>query len=398
MKRTALLAALAFLVAACAAPAIQTTPPLTLATNVPLQTPTLVSTPSPTLDVNSCDLLPTPTSDHDTAGDIFTANRRLGRTINLAEAFELQENDSFVRRRVIQKEETFYMVRTAGFTAVRIATDFGLNSTSYPPYAIEPTYWEALDRAVQLAIKCQLVVILEMAWFAGDPRLQPKNEQHFHALWDQIAQHYTHFPDDKLYFELLSEPDTVEYWNELLAKGVAAIRRTNPLRPIIIDSVGARGSLRLPPDPNLIVAFYYYKPYPFTHQCADWFPHAMEWCGTTWMGTPDELAAIDWSFEPMARWLVYGRPVFLKEFGTWSSADADSRVRWTTAVRKAAEVHGFSWGYYTLCALDQPAFGILDCQDHPLKEADWNRSLLQALIPIRPSLGPTEIPRERAVP
>jgi aryl-phospho-beta-D-glucosidase BglC (GH1 family) len=73
------------------------------------------------------------------------------------------------------------------------------------------------------------------------------------------------------------------------------------------------------------------------------------------------------------RWAdSHGYPLFVGEFGAYSKADLDSRVRWTTAVRELSEALGFSWAYWEFAA----GFGIYDPQAET-----WREPLLRALIP-----------------
>jgi endoglucanase len=64
--------------------------------------------------------------------------------------------------------------------------------------------------------------------------------------------------------------------------------------------------------------------------------------------------------------------ILLGEFGTYSTADAASRVRWTSFVARLAEQHGFPWAYWEFAA----GFGIYD----PASQS-WRTDLLHALIP-----------------
>ncbi|MBZ0173021.1 MAG: cellulase family glycosylhydrolase, partial [Phycisphaerales bacterium] len=66
---------------------------------------------------------------------------------------------------------------------------------------------------------------------------------------------------------------------------------------------------------------------------------------------------VDAALRRAARWANRrGLPIYLGEFGAYSLADMDSRVRWTRAVREAAERNGAAWGYWELAA----GFGVYD--------------------------------------
>lgn len=66
------------------------------------------------------------------------------------------------------------------------------------------------------------------------------------------------------------------------------------------------------------------------------------------------------------------RPIFMGEFGAYSRADLDSRVRWTAAVREEAEKRGISWAYWEFGA----GFGVYDRGTKA-----YVAPLLKALIP-----------------
>ncbi|MCA9837459.1 MAG: glycoside hydrolase family 5 protein [Trueperaceae bacterium] len=65
------------------------------------------------------------------------------------------------------------------------------------------------------------------------------------------------------------------------------------------------------------------------------------------------------------------RPIFLGEFGAYSKADLESRLRWTSFIRREAEKLGFSWAYWEFGA----GFGIYDRE-----VSVWRQNLLDALI------------------
>jgi endoglucanase len=69
---------------------------------------------------------------------------------------------------------------------------------------------------------------------------------------------------------------------------------------------------------------------------------------------------------------AHERPIFLGEFGAFEGADLESRARWTQAVARSAEQHGFSWAYWEFCS----GFGAYDP-----KAKSWRQALKTALLP-----------------
>jgi endoglucanase len=83
--------------------------------------------------------------------------------------------------------------------------------------------------------------------------------------------------------------------------------------------------------------------------------------------------AVEQAFDDVAAWRESrGVPVWLGEFGAYSTADMASRARWTAFIREQAEAREIPWAYWEFGA----GFGVYD------READaWREPLLEALIP-----------------
>jgi hypothetical protein len=169
-------------------------------------------------------------------------------------------------------------------------------------------------------------------------------------------------------FEIFNEPHDLlntPAWNKYQNECIRIIRETNPTRKIVVSAgdwggIGGIMDLILPEDENLILSYHYYDPFNFTHQGADWsmgpggMDHAL---GTEWHGTEFEKRSVDNAFKGVKAWSEEtGVPVFMGEFGAFSRADIDSRVRWTEFVRETAEYYGFAWSYWEFCS----GFGIYD--------------------------------------
>lgn len=312
--------------------------------------------------------------------DVFDANQRLARTVNLGNALEAPHEGEWG---VFLKEEYFQRIAAAGFTAVRIPIAFSYHAQVDPPYGIDPTFLDRIDWAVQTANKYGLVAIVDLHNFP-EIMTDPAGERgRFLALWKQVSDHFQSVPDSQVYFELLNEPNGAlddSQWNNLAAETILLVRQTNPDRPILVgpsswNSFDHLNDLVLPTDSNLIVTFHYYLPFHFTHQGAEWVDGSNAWLGTLWNANAFDQAAIASDFDSVVRWAAkHNRPIFLGEFGSYSKGDMTSRVLWTTAVRSAAEQRGFAWGYWEFCA----GFGIYD----PIAD-QWRQTLLEALIPNR---------------
>lgn len=93
----------------------------------------------------------------------------------------------------------------------------------------------------------------------------------FVALWEMLEQEF--HGDTDVIFELLNEvaDAPAEAWNALAARTLAAIRRTNASRYVIIGGIHynapfALREVKVYDDPYVIYTFHCYEPFEFTHQ------------------------------------------------------------------------------------------------------------------------------------
>ncbi|MFN0069264.1 MAG: glycoside hydrolase family 5 protein [Limisphaerales bacterium] len=311
------------------------------------------------------------------AADIFAANRALARGINLGNALEAPEEGAWGLK---LEAAYFEAIQKAGFQHVRLPVRWSAHAMKEAPFTIEPKFLERVDWAVEQATSRGLRVMLNIHHYEevfADPAA---HGDRFLALWRQLAEHFAGRPDS-LVFELLNEPHdrlNHEAWNDLAPLALKIVRGRHPRRPVVIgpadwNAAGALTRLKLPPgDRNIIVTFHYYEPFAFTHQGAEWVKESPP-LGKKWMGTTEDKAAIRAQFDAAAAWARReNRPLHLGEFGSYSKADLDSRVRWTRTVREEAERQGFSWAYWEFGS----GFGAFNRET-----GAWREPLLRALVP-----------------
>jgi endoglucanase len=311
----------------------------------------------------------------DSTGDVSSANDRLARGINLGNALEAQAEGAWG---ITLKPEYFRMIKAAGFATVRLPVRWSAHAQSRAPYTIDVEFAERVDWAVDQALANNLNVVVNIHHYDEMNTHPDEHVSRLVALWEQIAARYKDRPPE-VYFELLNEPRgnlTESIWNTIIPRLLAAVRKTNPTRPVIVgpghwNAVEALKKLKLPVDDrNLIVTVHFYEPFEFTHQGAPWVKHSNNWNGRRWSGSGAERAAVRSSLLEAAAWAKErGRPVFLGEFGAYDAADMGSRLRWTGFVAREAEQLGFSWAYWDFGS----RFGAYD-----LKTGTWSalRSVL----------------------
>ena len=310
--------------------------------------------------------------------DAETINNRIGRAINLGNALEAPFEGAWG---VTLEEDYFDLIDSAGFEAVRIPVRYSAHAELDSPYTIDAEFLRRVDWAVQNALGRDLIAIINIHHYEEIMQHPTEQKSRFLGLWRQLSRHYQDY-SSSLVFEVLNEPNdqlTPDLWNQYLVQALAIIRQTNPQRAVIIGTanwggIGALSNLEIPEvDSMIIVTYHYYNPFRFTHQGADWVDGSDAWLGTTWSETEAEKQAVRNEFDVVETWAgEHNRPIFMGEFGVYSTADLGSRVRWTNFVAREAEHRGFSWAYWEFCS----GFGIYDADTQT-----WNRYLLQALVP-----------------
>jgi endoglucanase len=248
----------------------------------------------------------------------------------------------------------FREIRKAGFDFVRVNLQAFRHMDAQN--RLEPQWLAKLDDVVRQAQRARLGVILDEHDFNACSADIETCRVKLVAFWEQVAPRYSRAPRN-VAFELLNEPHDKlngDAWNALLADTLAAVRKTNPTRIVIVgpthwNSLADLPLLKLPADRNLLVTFHYYEPFHFTHQGAGWAGDEVKQLhGVTW-GTSEDRAAIRRDFDKVAAWSAANRrPILLGEFGAYdkSGTPLDLRVAYIRAVRREAERHGFGWAYW----------------------------------------------------
>jgi len=302
-------------------------------------------------------------------------NDRLGRGINMGNSFEAPTEDAWSNP---WQPEYFKIIADLGFQHVRLPVRWETPERSMvdPPYTINADFLRRIQAVVDTALKYKLHIIVNMHHHDSLFENVAREETRFLSQWNQIANHFKDYPDSLL-FEVLNEPHgeiTPALWNDLFAKALTEIRKTNPTRSVILGVAEYGGltavpQLEIPDDDHLILSIHYYNPFHFTHQGADWVgPETQAWLGTEWNDTEAERLTVVNEFKVAQTFAEeHNLPFNVGEFGAYSTADIDSRVRWTTYLARWFESQNMSWAYWEFSA----GFGVYD---------PANKSFLEPLV------------------
>jgi endoglucanase len=182
----------------------------------------------------------------------------------------------------------------------------------------------------------------------------PEAQTKFQSYWEQIARHFAG-KDEKLIFEGLNEEtnfenagsveaayQTLTRVNQLFIDTVRRTGGNNAQRLLIVAGYSTditktcKPEYKLPKDiipGRLFLSIHYYTPWQFVglNEDASWGKMIPTW------GSPDDVRQLNELFDLLQDFSVRNDiPVFLGEFCVCSDKEAESRLRWTTAVFKAA--------------------------------------------------------------
>ena len=363
--------------ATAATPATQTaaaatTPTATTTTTVAAASTTPVATGAASAD-KACAAV--------TAATCATA-RALGRGVNFGNSLEAPAEGVW--------GETFKpahanVIKAAGFTHVRLPVRWTNHAAPTADATLDPAFASRVDTVIDQLLGAGLYVVVNLHHYRqldGDALDNTEAgvapgvvEARAVNVWRQVAARYAG-KSDRLVFELYNEPHGTQDgapWNALYPKLLAAVRESNPSRPVLIgptwwNAASALSTFTTPTDRNVIVEVHAYEPHEFTHQGAWGSSHAagsMTCCDTA---TQNKITAV---LDTAKTWsLAKGYPIYIGEFGSHVSAPAASRATHARFMRTEMEKRGYSWAVWNFGS----DFGIYDTAKNT-----WNEAMKAAL-------------------
>jgi len=294
--------------------------------------------------------------------------------INLGGALEAPREGEWGYR--IRRED-LARISAAGFEAIRLPVAWSNHTTRRAPHTIDESVFRRVDEIIEAALAEDLKVILDVHHFYQLMTDPDRHQDHLDDIWRQISERYKGWPDG-LIFEFLNEPHsgmTAELVDNMNERLLSIVRPDHPDRWIIVSGAdwgGLNGldAAEFPTDKRLIASFHFYDPFGFTHQNAHFagYIHNQE---ERW-GSKDHFDSLGVEMDRAAAFRRRtGLPIFLGEFGVYEKASLEERVRWTRAVREAAEAEHFGWCYFDWAT----SFQIYD-----LSNERWIMSLRHALL------------------
>ena len=279
----------------------------------------------------------------------------VGACINMGDQLEALSETAHGGARI--EAADFKRIRAAGFTTVRIPVRWSDKTGDAPGYTIDPAWMARVTTVVDQALAAHLNVILNDHHFDAldaDPAGQSAK---LAAIWKQVAAHFANRPPSRLWFEVENEPhENFRQANLMttLAPALAAIRASNPKRPVIIggenwSGIDSLAVLDLPDDPNVYPTFHYYEPFDFTHQGASWVKPRPPAVGRTYGTAADAQRLVNDTAKIRAYVSRTGIIPFMGETGAYEQfIPLAQRVQYTRAVHDAFTPLGVGicqWAY-----------------------------------------------------
>lgn len=266
---------------------------------------------------------------------------QMKRGINMGNTLEPEYEGQWARK---AEEYYFEMYAEAGFDVVRVPVRWNMHTASTTPFKIDETWMNRVEEVVDWGLSRGMFIVINAHhdnWIKND-YANPVYRARFDSIWSQIAVRFKD-KSEKLIFEILNEPHglTEVQNNELHARILSIIRRTNPTRNVIIQGNVWGGAdeliaMAIPDDDYLIGSFHTYDPWPF----------GLEGTGT--FGSPSQIQALDNKFARVKDWSNQNNiPVFLGEFGCNRSAPYNSLMKHYRTYVNLSLTYGF-----TFCAWD----------------------------------------------
>jgi len=343
----------------------------------------------------------------------FARAQHLRHGINASEWFAQSGDYSAARTNRYTDAEDIALMARLGFDHVRLSIDAGALEQSFGGSA-GPTadYLARLDRAVDTMLADGLAVEIDLHpadAYKQQLRTSDDAVERFTALWRKLAAHYADRDPERVFFEILNEPEVSDAWRwaGIQAHVAAAIRQVAPRHTLIATGANysdIRDLLRLEPlaDGNVIYNFHFYEPHEFTHQGANWglawwksthaipYPAASVDMQALLREVPDAADRFDlenyfldgWNarhiqalIDEAADWArAHHVPLLCNEFGAYRAyADPASRANWIRDTRTALEADGIGWAMWDY----RGGFGVVTKQDGQPAQVD--ESVVRAL-------------------
>lgn len=291
-------------------------------------------------------------------------------------------------------------LRQAGMSHVRLPVPAEYIMPRFASKAERDDRLQAVDRALKKLTSLGYYVSIDL--HPGDRFNQLHRQagvaamEEMKSAWTGLAEIARRHPADRVFAELLNEPDLeADRWQSEAEELAVFVRQLLPRTTIIVGPVNWQRADSLPGfrplnDLNVVYAIHFYDPMAFSHQ-GHWDPKeplhdirglpypirasdpkvrelrqqlidgnkapAVELLDRAIAASRDENGIDKW-LEPAAAWQQqFTRPIIINEFGVLKAgAPPESRLSWLSSVVTYAKEHCWGWAHWELAQ----GFGLVD--------------------------------------
>jgi endoglucanase len=314
----------------------------------------------------------------------FARAQHLRHGINASEWFAQSANDySAARTDRYTNDADIALMAKLGFDSVRLSIDATpLEERPHGKDGLNADFVGRLDHTVDAMIAAGMAVQIDLhpeSSYKTQVRTSSEGVERFVMLWRKLAAHYATRDPEKVFFEIMNEPEVNDpyRWAGIQARAADAIREAAPHNTIIATGPNYSGIADLLtqqplPDGNVIYTFHFYEPHEFTHQGAGWgapwwsYTHGIPYPATEssmaeilkqvpdaanryslehyWLDHWD-AQRIRLQIDAAAAWgKEHNVPLICNEFGAYRRVmEPASRMAWIHDVRSALEADGIGW-------------------------------------------------------
>ncbi len=283
------------------------------------------------------------------------------------------EQLEFEFRRIFITEEDFKTVAGWGMNVIRLPFNCRLIETR--PYKYDPLGLKYLDKAVRLAKKHGLRVILDLHAAPGaqnhdwhsdslgsaDLWNNKNNQNRTYALWEFLSDH---FKDESAVvgYDLLNEPiiENVKLLNRFYKELIKRIRRIDRKHILFVE--GSRWAQDISvledfSDDNLSLSVHYYAPLEFTFNFVPGLCYPLKSSSGVW--DKDAMCLFLSGYEKLSK--ARQVPIFVGEYGINSRGGIYGEDKWLKDVLACFDEFQFHRTYWTYKAVKSHMFpdGIL---------------------------------------
>ncbi len=337
----------------------------------------------------------------------FSRAQHLRHGINASEWFAQSASDySASRTSRYTDDADIALMAKLGFDNVRLSIDATpLEQFPLSKEGLSADFVGRLDHAVDAMLAAGMAVQIDVhpeSTYKTQVRTTSEGAERFVMLWRKLAAHYATRDPEKVFFEVMNEPEVSDpyRWSGIQASAAAAIREAAPKNTIIAtgpnySSIADLLTQQPLPDGNVIYTFHFYEPHEFTHQGAGWgvpwwsYTHGIPYPATdssmqeVLQQVPDaanryalehywldhwDARRIRLQIDAAAAWgHEHNVPLICNEFGAYRRVTAPaSRMAWIHDVRTALEADGIGWTMWDY----RGSFGVVFKEDGQSAKVD----------------------------